>query len=145
MNFNKIIDACDNYLQNPKKHVLTIPKEWSQGRTVYGGLSAALLFHAIKQKVHPEFQVKNINTNFVGPMLTDEPVDIEVQEVRTGKNVSQWLAFGKQKDKTCTLVQACFVRDRKSKIKINNAPPLTLGEPNKEVSYHKYPRLLPNS
>lgn len=143
MNFNEIIDACDHYLQNPTKNTLTIPKQWSQGRTVYGGLSAALLFHAIKKQVNPAFQVKNINTNFVGPMLTDVPINIEVQEVRTGKNVSQWLAFGKQGDKTCTLVQACFVRDRESNITINNAPPLALGAPSKKSFIPQIPKVTP--
>lgn len=143
MNFNEIIDACDNYLHNPTENPLTIPKLWSQGRTVYGGLSAALLFHAIKKQVNPEYQVKNINTNFVGPMLTDEPIEIEVQEVRTGKNVSQWLAFGRQAEKTCTLLQACFVRDRDSKITINNAPPLTLGAPNKKSFIPQIPKVTP--
>lgn len=143
MNFNAIIEACNHYLKDPTAHPLTIPKQWSQGRTVYGGLSAALLFYAIKQQVSPELKVKNINTNFVGPMLTDEAVDIEVQEVRTGKNVSQWLAFGKQNGKTCTLLQACFVRDRDSNIEINNAPALKLGPPHKKSFIPQIPKVTP--
>ncbi|MET1218423.1 MAG: thioesterase family protein [Glaciecola sp.] len=143
MNFPELIQACRRYLDAPSQYTLTIPKSWTQGRTIYGGVASALLVYAIKRQVNPILTIKNVNTNFVGPMLSDTPIEITLRELRTGKNVSQWTAMASQNGQLCTFVQACFVCDRKSKIEVDNRPPLTMAKPNKKSFIPPIPKVTP--
>lgn len=142
MKFPEIIAALNQYLDEPQQPFV-IDNSWTQGRTVYGGMSSALLLAAISRQVSNGMQVKNINVNFVGPLAANEPVTFTVQELRTGKNVSQWLAFAQQNGQTCTMLQACFVKDRASKISINNAPSHAYPAPQKAQFIPQIPKVIP--
>ncbi len=69
---------------------LVIPKTWGQGRTAFGGISAGMLYTAVKQQVTDNRVLRSFTTNFVGPLSLESPFSIEVTLLRTGKNVSQY-------------------------------------------------------
>ncbi|MGP9496434.1 acyl-CoA thioesterase domain-containing protein, partial [Pseudoalteromonas sp. AOP7-A1-14] len=50
---------------------MQFPANWCQGRTAFGGLSAALLYQAVRQQVDQSRRLLSISTNFVGPLLAD--------------------------------------------------------------------------
>jgi acyl-CoA thioesterase len=60
---------------------------WQQGRGAYGGLTAALLLRAIGRELPEGQRVVRITTAFCAPLLPG-PVEIEVEVVRAGRNVS---------------------------------------------------------
>ncbi|MFT6268221.1 MAG: acyl-CoA thioesterase [Alphaproteobacteria bacterium] len=85
----------DHYLSMTQKHSeqpdqsFTIAKEWSQGRTVYGGLSPGMLYCAAKSYTDEKRVLRSMSTNFVSPLLPEEAFTISIEIVRSGKNVSQ--------------------------------------------------------
>lgn len=63
-----------------------IPDSWKQGRTAYGGLSAALLLAAARRDVGDLPPLRSALINFTGP-LSDTP-DITTDVLRQGRNVT---------------------------------------------------------
>ena len=51
---------------------LIIPKDWAQGRTAFGGISAGMAYQAISTQVHDDRVLRSYTTNFVGPLLLND-------------------------------------------------------------------------
>lgn len=64
---------------------LTIPENWMQGRTTYGGLTAALCLEAARREV-PDLPVRSVQVAFVGPV--GGRVNLETRLLRRGKNTA---------------------------------------------------------
>jgi acyl-CoA thioesterase len=63
-----------------------VPANWMQGRTTFGGLSAAMLLRAVQMK-HPDLPpLRSALINFVGP-VSESPV-ITTEFLRRGRNVA---------------------------------------------------------
>ena len=87
MHIDDLIDATNLYINSDKhdRAQLSIPKEWAQGRTAYGGLTGALVYSAIRQKVGNDRVLRSFTCNFVGPVVTETDFDIAVEVLREGK------------------------------------------------------------
>ena len=66
---------------------LTIGEEWLQGRTLYGGIVAALGLRAMEQAIEGLPPVLSTETVFMSP-LPAGVVIIEVRLLRRGRNVA---------------------------------------------------------
>ena len=64
----------------------SIPQNWKQGRTSYGGLTLALAYHAAHETLKPLPPLRSVQINFVGP-VTDDPV-FKTELLRQGRNVT---------------------------------------------------------
>ena len=64
----------------------TVPDNWLQGRTAYGGFSAALALHAAKQAVADLPPLRSALVAFVGPLAGD--VTVEARLLRRGRNAA---------------------------------------------------------
>lgn len=64
--------------------VFGIPDGWMQGRTAYGGLSAALALHAAQVSHVSLPPLRSAMTSFVGPLEGD--VTVRTRELRRGRN-----------------------------------------------------------
>ena len=63
-----------------------IPTTWQQGRTAYGGLSAALALHAAK-RVEPDLPpMRSAQVSFIGPL--SGAVTIRATKLRRGRNAA---------------------------------------------------------
>lgn len=62
-------------------------ESWLQGRGAYGGLVAALLVRAMEHELADGLRLARITTAFCAPLLPG-PIEIEVEVVRAGRNVS---------------------------------------------------------
>ncbi|MGB3726731.1 MAG: thioesterase family protein [Glaciecola sp.] len=139
----------DDYLQLAALHIdkpndsITIAKDWSQGRTVYGGLSAGILYAAAKPYVNPERVLRSMSTNFVGPLMAEQPFSISVEIIRAGKNVSQIQARASQDGKICVVSQFCFGEHRQSKIVVENTDKHHLNVPKKANFIPQIPKVTP--
>ena len=94
---------------------ISVPADWGQGRTVFGGLSAALLNRAMVNELTDDRLLRVQSVQFIGPLLLDEPFDIQVIHLRDGKNVTQLQAQLIQNSKIAVQAMAAFGTDRESK------------------------------
>jgi acyl-CoA thioesterase II len=122
---------------------IIIPKDWSQGRTVYGGLSAGMLYAAAKPYVEPDRVLRSMSTNFVGPLMSESPFQISVEIVREGKNVSQVQARAIQDGKNAVVSQFCFGKARRSKTGVENTDKHELTLPTKAKYIPQIPKITP--
>ena len=88
---------------------LSVPPSWGQGRTVYGGLSAALATDRLADGVDPAYPLRYLNVNFLKPLAPDTPFRIDVVEVTTGRTIITRSASVVQDDIARVTVKANFV------------------------------------
>ncbi|GAB2683436.1 thioesterase family protein [Aliiglaciecola sp. 3_MG-2023] len=138
-----LAQAKTHSLHTEDQTSLTIPKEWGQGRTVFGGLSAAILYAAIQVQVDDDRVMRSFNCNFVGPLLVDTQFEIVVEILRQGKNATQALGRIIQDGKTCVSCQVCFGVARKSKVVVKNNDTHTMEKPRKGMFLPQIPKLTP--
>ncbi len=98
----------------------SVPNTWAQGRTVYGGLSAALLLRAIKSQVDSSKLLRALNVAFSAPTLANKAFSIETELLREGKTIAQWQARLIQNDTCCVQINAVFGSGLDSSISIND-------------------------
>ena len=67
----------------------TIPETWMQGRTSYGGFSAALALDAAQRLVPDLPPLRSATVNFVGPLAGE--VEVRARLLRQGRNAS-WIS-----------------------------------------------------
>lgn len=118
MHFDELITKAELCAQTGEH--MCIPASWGQGRTVFGGLSAALLYTVMQSYVSGERVLRSLNTNFVGPLVVDVPFTFEVEVLREGKSVSQLSARIVQNNTVAVFQQGCFGADRESDIVVKN-------------------------
>lgn len=63
-----------------------IPENWLQGRTAYGGMSAALALHAAQMSDTDLPPLRSAQVSFIGPLAG--PVVIRAQRLRRGRNAA---------------------------------------------------------
>jgi len=78
-----LADAGDGLLQ------VTVPADWLQGRTVFGGMQMALAGRAMR-KVMPvecrELPLRSAQMTFVGPVFGSEPIRLRARLLRRSKS-----------------------------------------------------------
>ena len=145
MHIDDLIDATNLYINSEEQDrpQLSIPKEWAQGRTAYGGLTGALVYTAIREKVSNDRLLRSFACNFVGPVITEAPYDIEVEVLRQGKNVTQVIGKAIQDGNVCVMVQAAFGVSRDSKIDVPNTDRHSMRAPTKADFLPQIPKITP--
>ena len=118
MHFEQLL-AMAAELGKDKTKVMQFPENWCQGRTAFGGLSAALLYQAIRQHIDSSRRLLSLSTNFVGPLIADNDFSIDVDVLREGKNSAQVLAKVIQNGDVCVITQACFGAERQSDVRVD--------------------------
>lgn len=109
----------DHYLQQATSSgPLTIDESWGQGRTTFGGLSAALLLQQIEQQTGSDDRLRSASISFCGPLNTGIPFTLATRTVRQGKSVAHFQGEARQNEDTVTLLNACYGRERPSAIDI---------------------------
>lgn len=67
--------------------IANVPDSWAQGRTLFGGLQAALLVRAMRTLVADEAPLRVLQTSFVGPVPAGS-MRLTAQVLRQGKSVT---------------------------------------------------------
>lgn len=96
----------------------SVNPSWGQGRTLFGGLSAALAYEKISQNISSDRPLRSISVNFSGQALADVPFSISEHVLSNGKSISQVNGQLIQNDRIVTQVCACFGIERESEIEI---------------------------
>ncbi len=142
------LDEIIEMLINNKGQKLIIPNDWAQGRTVYGGLTAALVYHLMSQMVvenKPDEQrpIRYFNISYIGPLLVNQTLSIDVELLRAGRSATQLIAYVKQNEKTCVVAQACFGINRASKINVSDRLTYDMEKPKKATFIPQIPKVVP--
>jgi acyl-CoA thioesterase II len=122
---------------------LTVQSNWEQGRTLYGGISASLVYQAMREVVDPEKVMRSLSTNFIGPIKADSEFSIIVEVLREGKNVTQVVGRIEQDNKVALMSQASFGIARQSKVNISNPLQHNMDYPQKPSFMPKIPKVTP--
>lgn len=93
-----------------------IPPNWKQGRTMYGGLTAALMLAAARQRFDDLPPLRSALINFVGP-VTDSPL-LTANLERKGRNVTSISAGAHIGDQAVGRADFLFGAARSSKINV---------------------------
>ena len=112
--FASLIDQVHNASDDAS---FTVPQDWMQGRTVYGGLVAAMVLKSMRRHVPNQRKIRTLLFTFVGPVNSD-PFYIQTQMLRAGKSVTTVESKVIQNDKICSTAVGSFGEDRESKIRI---------------------------
>ncbi|AHD13820.1 acyl-CoA thioesterase [Pseudomonas sp. FGI182] len=117
MNFNQLLDAVR---ANPE--AVSVPPSWAQGRAAFGGLMAAMVYEAMRQKISDDRPVRSLAISFVAPAAADVPIRFDVEVLREGKAVSTLLGRAVQDGQVVTLVQGNFGAGRPSVVDVPALP-----------------------
>lgn len=115
---------------------IDIPEGWLQGRTLYGGLAAAMLMQKAMSVVHDQSkQLLNCSITFVGP-IQQAKVKLTAEILREGKSVTTVEVRLWQDDAVQTLMVASFGAKRSSCIHVAAQPDVpVLSAPNEQQIY----------
>lgn len=107
-----------------------VSDQWAQGRTIFGGLQAAIAVRAMRGLIPPSVPLRVLQTSFIAP-VPPGPLHIEANVLRTGKSVIHAEARILDRGHTACLVVGTFGQSRHSMIDIQlpkpDAPPPELG------------------
>ncbi|MGQ0699988.1 MAG: thioesterase family protein [Panacagrimonas sp.] len=93
------------------------PASWGQGRTLFGGLQAALLVAAMRRKIPFDIPLRSLQTSFIGPVPAGQ-VRIEVKLLRQGKSAIHVQAHTVSDEGIGCTALAVFGRARASTVNI---------------------------
>ena len=145
MHIDLLLNAVNNQInEQSNTAIIQFDKSWEQGRTIFGGISAAVVYQAIYNKVSTDRVLRSLTTNFVGPIVYGADVHIDVDVLRQGKNVTQVVAKAMQNDQVCLMVQASFGVARDSKINIPSTLKHQFEPPKKAKFIPQIPKVVPN-
>lgn len=125
------MSKLSTYIGDKTHDIDDIDSSWAQGRSVFGGLTAAIVLSRIESN-HDirKYNLKKISVNFCSPTksLTDYTIKTEI--LSSGKSVKQITGMILQAGKITTQVTAVYVLERNSTISIdsNCVPPTSQPE-----------------
>lgn len=136
--------SIDQLLQDAKDGaVLTVAESWSQGRTVFGGLSAGILTAAMLNATTTDRELQVLSVQFVGPLQADKPFKVVIVPLREGKNVSQIQGRLMQDEQVAVQAMAAFGCARESRV-AQTPDSIALGEvPKKPTWVPQIPAVTP--
>ena len=102
---------------------LTVDNSWSQGRSVFGGLTAAMVLTYIEtQTGFKDSDLRTINVHFCGAAIEGVPCELQYKILSEGRSVIQIEGQLLQEGAIKTQVIACFGRGRLSGVHLSPAP-----------------------
>lgn len=99
--------------------VFNVTEDWTQGRTAFGGLQAAMALTAMRKLVPAHIPLRVLQVTFIGPVVVGD-VAVHARVLRTGKSVTHAEARLVSGDDTGCLVIGVFGSERESILSINN-------------------------
>lgn len=118
---------------------------WGQGRSVFGGLTAAMILKRIESEAHQlDRNLRSVHVNFCGPVQINEPCDIAIEILSNSRSVIQIQGSLKQNGEIKTHLIACFANGRPSGINIEPPARTIKSKPDQLTSIPYIPNITPN-
>jgi len=80
----RLCDALDEFTTVGGQHVIDAPQRWSQGRTLYGGMTAALCYEAAKRQCGVQSALRSAQFMFAGP--ASGTLSFRAEVLRSGRS-----------------------------------------------------------
>jgi acyl-CoA thioesterase len=100
----------------PGSASVVVPDDWLQGRTLFGGLQAAIALRAMRT-VAPAAPLRSLQTTFIGPVPGGR-VEARARVLRSGKSTTHVEARIVDGEETLALMVGVFGVARESSVKI---------------------------
>lgn len=121
-------------------HSLQVPDDWMQGRSVFGGLQAALALRAMRAQV-PQAPLRTLQGTFLAPVPAGA-MRARAQILRSGKNATHVEARLVDGEATLALFVGVFGLARSSVVSVTPVQPAVRADTTVELRY--VPGLAPN-
>lgn len=109
---------------------LQIPASWGQGRTLYGGITGAIMAHAMAGEVNdPERRMTSLSISFTGPVEADRDFTISTDVLRAGRAASHVEARIIQNGTVRAAALGLFSKGMESQITVESFTPPALPGP----------------
>ncbi|PKM22203.1 MAG: acyl-CoA thioesterase II [Gammaproteobacteria bacterium HGW-Gammaproteobacteria-14] len=116
MTVTNIVELMD------KQGLVNIPTGWTQGRAVFGGLIAALMYRALEQCIGEPLPVRSLTVSFVAPAVAGDLL-CEAEVLRRGKSVTQGQCRALQNGQVVAVLLASFGAARTSLVAVEPSLP----------------------
>jgi acyl-CoA thioesterase len=123
MRFSEVLDSVEG---QGGVWTATVPADWMQGRSIFGGLQSALALRAMRGLVPADTPLRVLQTTFIAPVAGR--VTIEARVLRVGKGTTHAEARLVDNGETMALVVGVFGRGRPSRVELAPQPAPAWGE-----------------
>lgn len=130
------LDLLASFSKQANAWAVHIPPNWMQGRTTYGGLSAALCLEAVMRDHSDLPPLKSAQINFIGPAGGD--VIISSRLLRRGKSVAFIEAEISGEKGLATKAVFCFGAARESRLNHDFSSTPTCPDVNESENFFKH-------
>lgn len=111
--------SFEYYLEQARsENTFSVDKSWGQGRTLFGGVSAAIALEKTRQLIEPHRPLRSLAVSFCGATRAEQEFEVSATVLSDGKSISQLNGLVKQDDKVVTQITACYGTERASDIDI---------------------------
>ena len=100
-------------LENSDSNTTRFSENWSQGRSAFGGLSAAFAVTAMRKKLAQPQTIRSLMVSFIAPVSPGE-VNVEANVLREGRNVTQCSANVLSQGQIALQAMAAFGNSREA-------------------------------
>lgn len=107
-----------------------VESSWAQGRTLFGGITGAILCQVASEGVEADRRLKHFQVEFVRPTLAETPYQVVSEDISHGKTLTSREVRLIQDDKIRVTARADFVRPIESDVRIETFTPPKLKQPN---------------
>lgn len=115
------LDKILRRLRDNSENRTEFDESWSQGRSAFGGLSAAFAVTAMSKVVPADIPLRSLMVSFIAPIPPGE-VEVKTQIQRQGKNVVQISADVYSEGSVCLQAMGVYGRGREGLIVPPNVP-----------------------
>jgi acyl-CoA thioesterase len=119
---------------------MDVSSDWMQGRSVFGGLQAALGVRAMRTLLPAQLPLRTLQVAFVGP-VSGGTVDARAQVLRTGKNATQIAAQLVADDEVLASMIGIFGAPRESAVDVLPTQPAVANH--KPIEFRFMPGITP--
>ncbi len=136
----------EHYLSQAKLTTpFSVDSSWAQGRSLFGGLNAALILSHIEgQTGFTDKELRTVNIHFCAPITSEQEIRIECQVLSQGKSVFQVQGQLLQDGEVKTSILACFSAPRNSTIVVKHAPLVPALLPQQAKRFPYIPGVIPD-
>lgn len=136
----KFSDVLRTLERDAEGWTANVPDEWLQGRTAFGGLTAALAVNAMRELLPSPMPLRTLQATFLAPVPAG-PMAIRATLLRTGKNAVHVEARVVGATQTLALLVGVFGAARESVVRL--LPQQMPVESKKPMSFGYVPGLTP--
>lgn len=109
-----------HYQELAKQSQLAFDSSWAQGRSVFGGLSAAVVLAHIEAHHAPQGQqLRSVQVNFCGATVTEEDCHLKVEVLSQGRSVTQINGQLIQEGQVKTQLVVVYAKRRQSSVTVD--------------------------